>query len=142
LALWIVVCLWVLDELVEDCAFDGRGVGLGREIVVLAVVGEFLPALESVGALEYLFLELLIGVLVVAQGFLALGFVHENRIGLVLILLVVSGLEIALFCVALLQVELLLELDVSNVRVHLYHVIPKLLLLVESLLDLPHSHVR
>ena len=58
-----------------------------------------------------------------------------------LVLLSVDCLQVAFLGVPLLQVELLLQLQVADVGVHLYDVVPEGLLLVVGLLDLADCQV-
>ena len=122
-------------ELVYDCVLN-RGWGEFG-----AVVADVLPLLESVATVDDPFLEGLIGLLELPQLLLLLSLAHQRSISLMLTLLVVNRLKVAILRSPLLHIELLLELKVHDVRVHLDHVVPELLLLAVGLLDLADGHV-
>lgn len=125
-------------EFVDDCV-------LYRGLIcceLLAVVADVLPLLQRVASLDYSFLEDLVAVLKFSQLLLLLSLVHQGVVGFMLALLVVDCLEVAILSISLLHVELFLEIEVHDARVHLDHIVPKLLLLTVGLLDLSYGHVR
>ena len=58
-----------------------------------------------------------------------------------LVFLSVDGLKVAFFCTSFLQVELLLELKVTDVRIHFDDIVPEDLLLIEGLLDFSNAEI-
>ena len=90
--------------------------------------------LHGVGALDNFFLEGSIILLELSQGLFLLVGVDKRFVVFVFVLLPVDCLKVAFFCVSLLDVEFLLELEIVDLGVHFDDVVPEDFFLVKGLL--------
>ena len=57
------------------------------------------------------------------------------------ILLPVNGFLVSLFRVPFLKIELLFQLNIADISIHLNYIFPKYFLLVKSLFNLPQTNI-
>ena len=123
-----------VDELVDDASGLGWLTVQGGLLVLVLVVAQTLPVLHGVGTFDYFFLESPVILLELSQGLFLLVGVDQRFVVFMFILLPVDCLKVAFFCISLLDVEFLLELEIVDLGVHFDDVVPEDFFLVEGLL--------
>lgn len=104
-------------------------------------MADVLPLLEGIASLDDPFLEGFVGLLKLPQMLLLLALAHQRSISLMLPLLMVNRLKVTILRTPLLHIKFLLQFQINYTRVHLYHIVPELLFLTVSLLDLADCHI-
>jgi len=95
--------VWFVNKLIDDSGLRGILIDMA---IWIEIIGNILPLLESVSAFYHLLLKHFVADLVIAQVLCFIFFIDESVIRFVLILLVIDGLIVAIFCVSFLQVKL------------------------------------